>query len=297
MVISHQIIFQEEREKMNEVSDSIGTRRTMAILAVVFGLFVVIFGPFLIQSTLDVLTEKIASLIPTQPGMVLAGVLLPTFFIIFRGIDIVASIALVLIAYPLWKGENWAWPVALSCISLPTLFGIYTSLPFLVQFGKPAPAALILLLGLITFWTFLFLKVGSRIEKTARFFVFTMLGIVPAHIIVLVNHGVKGLMERPDKPMFTDPMITIYGFEAPMNFIAFVMCIIAIPLLASHKTSGWWLGLIAGVTVIVANYPTHFIRMQTSDFLVAGTLGLLLTISLLIPAFKASLLGKQDPAT
>ena len=82
-----------------------------------------------------------------------------------------------------------------------------------------------------------------------------------------------------------------------MNFIAFVMCIMAIPLLTSRKQSGWWLGLIAGVTVIIANYPTHFIRMQTSDFLVAGTLGVLLTISLLIPAFKASLLGKQDPAT
>jgi len=262
---------------MNEVKDSIGARRTMAILAVVFGLFIVIFGPSLIQTTLDALMEKIASLIPTQPNMVLAGVLLPTFFFIFRGIDMVAGITLVL--------------------SFPTLFGVYTSLPFLVQFGKPAPAALLLLLGLITFWTFLFLKVGSRIEKTARFFVFTMLGIVPAHIIVLVNHGVKGLMERPDKPMFTDPMITIYGFEAPMNFIAFVMCIIAIPLLASRKQSGWWLGLIAGATVIIANYPTHIIRMQTSDFLVAGTLGLLLTISLLIPAFKASLLGKQDPAT
>ncbi len=282
---------------MNDVKDSIAARRTMAILAVVLGLFIVIFGPSLIQSTLDALMEKIASLIPTQPNMVLAGVLLPTFFFIFRGFDMVAGITLVLIAYPLWKGETWAWPVALSCISFPTLFGIYTSLPFLVQFGKPAPAALLLIFGLITFWTFLLIKVGSRIEKTARFFVFTMLGIVPAHIIVLVNHGVKGLMDRPDKPLFTDPMITIYGFEAPMNFIAFVMCIIAIPLLASRKQTGWWLGLIAGVTVIVANYPTHIIRMQTSDFLVAGTLGVLLTISLLIPAFKASLLGKQDPAT
>jgi len=176
------------------------------------------------------------------------------------------------------------------------MFGLFTSLPYLVQFGKPAPAAAILLTGLITYWWVLMLRKGDRTEKISRFFTFTMLGVVPGHIIVLVNHGVKGLLDRPDKPMFTDPMITIYGFEAPMNFIAFMMCIIAIPLLASrsHKLVGWWLALIAGVTVIVANYPTHFIRMQTSDFFVAGTLGVLLVISLLIPAFKERLLAIQD---
>ena len=267
-------------------------RKTMGILVFVYGLFVTFVGPFLIQSTIDDVVEKIATLLPTQPLMALAGVLLPTGFFIMRGIDVVAGITLVLIAYPLWKGEKWAWPVALSCLSLPTMFGIYTALPYLVQFGKPAPAAAILLSGLIVYWWVLLLKKGDRTTKIARFFTFTMLGVVPGHIIVLVNHGVKGLLDRPDKPLFVDPMITIYGFEAPINFIAFIMCIVAIPLLASrsHKLVGWWLGLIAGVAVIVANYPTHFIRMQTSDFIVAGTLGLLLVISLLTPALKEKLL-------
>lgn len=266
-------------------------RLTMAIIVVVYGAFVALAGPFLIQATLDALMEKVASLIPTQPEFTLTGVLLPIMFIVMRGIEVVAGITLILLARPLYRDESWAWPLALSCISLPTIFGIFTSLPFLVQFGKPAPAALILILGLISFWTVLLLKKGGRLEKLARFLTFTMLGIVPAHIIVLVNHGVKGLIDRPDKPMFTDPMITIYGFEAPLNFIAFTMCVIAIPLLAARNPKGWWLGLIAGITVIYANYPTHFIRMQTSDFIVAGTLGLLLTIFLLIPAFKKSLLS------
>ena len=123
-----------------------------------------------------------------------------------------------------------------------------------------------------------------------------MLGVGPGHVIVLVNHGVKGLLDRSDKPLFVDPMITVYGFEAPLNFIAFTMCIIAIPLLASrsYKLMGWWLGLIAGVTVIIANYPTHFIRMQTSDFFVAGTLGVLLVISLVIPSLKEKLLTADE---
>jgi len=271
-------------------------RKTMAILVVVFGLFVIFAGPFLIQSTLDAVVDKIAVLIPTNPDFILAGVLLPIAYIVMRGIDMVAGIALVLIAYPLWKGERWAWPVAISCLSFPTMFGLFTSLPYLVQFGKPAPAAAILVTGLVTYWWVLLLKKGDRVDKISRFFTFTLLGVVPGHIIVLVNHGVKGLIDRPDKPMFTDPMITIYGFEAPMNFIAFMMCMVAIPMLASrsYKLVGWWLALIAGVTVIIANYPTHFIRMQTSDFFVAGTLGVLLVISLLIPAFKERLLATQE---
>jgi uncharacterized membrane protein len=270
-------------------------RKTMAILAVVVGLFVIFVGPFLIQATLDVLMEKIASLIPTQPQFILTGVLLPIAFITLRGIEVVAGITLALIAYPLWKGDKWAWPVALLCLSLPTMFGVITTLPYIVQFGKPSSAGIILLVGLVVYWTFLLLKKGDRSTKIARFFTFTMLGLVPGHLLVLVNHGIKGLLDRPDKPMFTDPMITIYGFEAPLNSIALVMCIIAIPLLASrsYKLVGWWLGLIAGVTVIIANYPTHFVRMQTSDFFVAGTLGLLLVISLLIPAFKERLLEAE----
>ena len=89
-------------------------------------------------------------------------------------------------------------------------------------------------------------------------------------------------------------MTTVYGFEGPINFIALVFCIVAIPLLASEgkKLAGWYLALIAGIAVTLANYPTHFIRMQTSDFFVAGSLGLGLTVVTLIPAFKKALLGE-----
>lgn len=265
--------------------------KIMGILAIVFGLFVALVGPFLIQNTLLQLMEKVASLIPTSPEFTLTGVLLPTFFFVMRGVGVVAGISLVLISPAIFKGEKWAWPVAVFCIALPTIFGIFTALPFLVQFSRPAPAALILIFGLITYLTFILMKKGDKITKLGRTLVFTLLGVVPAHIIVLVNHGIKGLIDRPNKPLLNDPTISIYGFEAPLNFIAFILCIIAILKLAQEKESGWYLGLIAGVTVIIANFPTHFIRMQTSDFFVAGMLGLFLTAALICPRFKRDLLG------
>jgi hypothetical protein len=120
------------------------------------------------------------------------------------------------------------------------------------------------------------------------------LGVTAGHINVLVMHSIKNTITRVEAPYFKDIMTTVYGFEGPVNFIALVFCIVAIPLLASQnkKMAGWFLALIAGIAVVLANYPTHFIRMQTSDFFVAGSLGLGIVVVTLIPALKKALLGE-----
>jgi hypothetical protein len=167
-------------------------------------------------------------------------------------------------------------------------------LPYIVHIGSPPPTVIILVAGLAAYFTILLLKSGDRAEKTARFFAFTMLGIVAGHINVLTMHGFKGILDRPESPLFMDLDHAIYGVEAPMNFIAMIMCIIAIPLLASQKESGWWLGIIAGSVVVVANLPTHLIRMNTSDFIVATLLGAGLILSLALPAARKHLLFEAE---
>lgn len=278
---------------MNENHFSPKARRGLAILIGAYGLFVVIGAPFLIQASLDAILARVVPKIPEQPDFALTATLLPIYFFIMRAIDFVAGVTLVAIAYPFYKGEKWTWSVALSCVSLPTLFGVLTSLPHIVQYGKPPAAGLILLFGLIVYWALLMFKKGPTVEKLARFFIFTLLGVIAGDVNVLALHSLKSLIARPDKPLFTDIMITIFGYEGPVNFISMIFCIVAIPLLAQRKQSGWWLALIAGICVTLANYPTHFIRMQTPDFFVAGTLGLALTVLLLIPSWKKALLGEN----
>ena len=270
-------------------------RLVLTILLIAYGLFVVIGAPFLIQGSLDAILARVVPKIPKDPTFAMTAVLLPIFFFIMRGIDFVAGVTLLVIAYPFYKGDRWTWPVSLSALSLPTLFGVLTSLPHIVQYGRPPAAGLLLLFGLVIFWLVLLLKKGSKIVKWARFLTFTLLGVTAGHINVLVLHSLKNLIVREDKPLFTDIMTTVYGYEGPINFIAIVFCIVAIPLLASQhkKLAGWFLALIAGISVTLANYPTHFIRMETSDFFVAGSLGLGLTIVSLIPAFRKALLGES----
>ena len=266
-------------------------RLYLAVVMAVFGLFVVIGAPFLIQGSLDAILLRVVPKIPKEPNMMMTAILLPTFFLIMRGIDFVAGVTLIVIAYPFWKGKRWTWAIALLAISLPTLFGVLTSLPHIVQYNRPPAAGLILLFGLIVYELVLLLRKSDKVTKWARFFMFTLLGVTAGHINVLVLHSLKETIVREGRPYFTDIMTTVYGFEGPINFVAMIFCILAIPLLASksHKIAGWYLALIAGVSVMLANYPTHIIRMQTSDFFVGGSLGLGLVVVALIPAFRKAL--------
>jgi hypothetical protein len=268
--------------------------QVLTVLIVVYGLFVIIAAPFLIQGSLDAIIARVAPKIPDQPEFTLTVVFLPIWFFIMRAINFVAGVTLLVVAYPFYKGEKWTWAVVLSALSLPTMFGVLTSLPHIVQYGRPPAAISVLVFGLIVYWLVLMLKRGGRVEKWAHFLTFTLLGVTAGHINVLVMHSLKNIIDRPDAPYFKDIMYTVYGFEGPINFIALVFCIVAIPLLASEhkKHAGWHLAVIAGISVALANYPTHFIRMQTSDFFVAGTLGLGLSLVTLIPAFRKALIDE-----
>ncbi len=276
---------------MNQNDFTPTTRKIVAILAAVFGLFGAFVVPILVRATFNSLVGKLVHLMVEDPHFEQAPMMLTIWFVGMLGITVVASVTLLVTVYPLWKGYPWAWPVALSCVSLPTIFAVIEILPFVVHMGRPPMTIAVLLVGLATYWTILMLKKGERGEKVSRFFAFTLLGVVAGHINVLTMHGFKGILDRPESPLFLDLDHAIYGVEAPMNFIAMVLCIVAIPLLAARKEAGWWLGVIAGAVVVVANLPTHLIRMNTSDFIVATLLGLGLIVSLTIPASRKALLG------
>ncbi len=267
------------------------SRLYLAILMATFGLFMVVAAPFLIQGSLDAILTRVVPKIPTDPALTMTAVVLPTFFILMRGVDFVAGVVLMVTAYFFYNGEKWAWPVALVASGIPTIFGVLHNLPHVVQYSRPPAAILILIFGLITYLTILLVKPGTKVQKRARFFVFTLLGVTAGHINVLVMHSLKCIITRPEAPYFSDIMNTVYTFEGPINLVAFIFCVLAIPMLASKnmKQAGWLLALIAGLSVTLANFPTHFIRMQTSDFFVAGSLGLGLTICCLIPSFRKAL--------
>jgi len=288
---------------MNDERFSKRAYHIIAIVAIFYGLFAAIVAPLLIETTYQILTQAIVALIPVDPHLTLSPAFITIWFFTQRGVSVVAGITLVVISYKIWKGESWTYQIALSCISLPTIFGVLNTLPFLVHVpGTPPPAIFIIILGLTSYFIVVLVQRGDKIAKVARVVVFGLLGVTAGQINVLIMHGIKGIVDNPDAPLLTNPEIGVYGFEAPLNIIAILMFIFAIPLLANgdikKRTLGWYFGLIGGIAVVMANFVTHIIRnipiFRTNDFLLAGILGTVLVVSLLIPAFKSRIIGNDE---
>ncbi len=56
-----------------------------------------------------------------------------------------------------------------------------------------------------------------------------------------------------------------------MSWMGAIMTFAAIPLLAARKPLGWWLALIAGLSVAAAGLPTHFIRPPLAGSRIPGS--------------------------
>jgi len=66
------------------------------------------------------------------------------------------------------------------------------------------------------------------------------------------------------------------------------------------KKSGWWMAVIAAITILMINVPTQFIRTKTLDYLYGSILAVGVLIFTLLPYFKEGLLSedksKEAPA-
>ena len=66
----------------------------------------------------------------------------------------------------------------------------------------------------------------------------------------------------------------------------------SIPLMAERKKNGWWLALIAALTIVTIDIPTQIIRTKTLDYLVGALLAAGLVALLLI--FKDRLISENQ---
>ena len=153
--------------------------------------------------------------------------------------------------------------------------------------------SIIIIFGLVCYWTFVLLKKGSLIEKGSRFAVFTLLGAIAGQINILVLHGTKNALTSGLDLTLFQPEIAIYTVEAPVNLFAMIMLSLSIYLLASHNKKGYNLAIVAGISVFWVNIIAQIIRMETLDFLGAAVFALILVILLLIPVVKRSVLPEN----
>ena len=269
-------------------------RTIMSIIAIVIGLLMVLIIPFIVQTSLERvlkgLTEHVAAGNPTFKS----GVpLFDLFYPIWRALIFVAGITLILISQEIRKGFEWTYPVAMLLFSLPAIGGMFMFLPYVSWVdGFPLPMV-ISVIGLVGYFSFIFLVQASQLQKWTRFGSLTFIGMLATHAFTIGIGAQRTMMTRPGYPFYKDFSWWLFNWAGEVNWVAFILLVTAIPLLAIGKRSGWWLAMIGAISILAIDAPTQFIRTKTFDYLYGSLLALGLLVFILIPFFKRHLLVEE----
>jgi hypothetical protein len=236
---------------------------------------------------------------PQAPLLVLTTWLVSFFFPFWGTMSVIAGLALLVIALPLYKGEDWARGLSLLCLSIPSMGGAYMIVPWMnfvgtAEGGFP-PAVIIMTIGLIPYFAILLADIGDKTQKIVDFFVFLMLGVCSAESFANGHAAFRILYGHPSRPQFGEGIaITYFGWLG--LWISAGLTIAAIYLLGNRKSSGWYAAIIGGLIAMVVSGTTHYVRHATIDYLLGSLMGLSIVVMLLIPVFKARLLNKYTVA-
>jgi len=230
---------------------------------------------------------------PSAPLLTLTTWLVSFFFPFWGTLSVIAGLALLVIARPLYRGESWARGAALLCLAIPAMGGAYMIVPWMnfvgtAEGGFP-PAVFIMAIGLVPYFTLLLADKGDRTQKVVDFFVFLMLGVSSAEAFANGHAAFRILYGHPSRPLFGEGVaITYFGWLG--LWVGAMMTIAAIYLLGQRRMSGWYLAVIGGLATCVVSGATHYVRHATIDYLLGSLMGLSIVLMLIVPSVRERLL-------
>lgn len=277
---------------MNETSQR--NRTIMSIIAVVIGLLMIALIPFLIQTSLTRVLENITRVVAEGETKYRSGIkLFNLFYPVWRAIIFVAGSTLIVVSGAIRKGEEWTFPLAMSMFSLPAIGGFFMFLPYVsfVEDSFPIPMA-ISFIGLAGYWAFIFLRKADLKTKWTRFAALTFIGMLATHAFTIGIGAQRQMMVRPNYPFYDDFKMWLFLWTGEVNWVATILLVISIPLLAVSKKRGWWLAVIAASTILALDAFTFIFRHTTNDFLYGSLLAIGVLVFTVVPYFKNILLGE-----
>ena len=230
---------------------------------------------------------------PQAPLLAYTVWLVSFFFPFWSTMSLIAGIALLVIALPLYRGERWTRGLALLCLAVPSIGGAYMIVPWMNFIGSAKggfpPAVFIMTVGLIPYFAILLAEKVDLTQKMVDFLVFLMLGVTAAENFANGHAAYRILFGHPARPLFAEGIaITYFGWLE--LWVGMGLCIAAIYLLGEKKMSGWYAGMIGGIVTLVGSGATHYVRHATNDYLYGALMGLSIVVMLVIPLFKQRLI-------
>jgi hypothetical protein len=264
----------------------------MAWVAAIAGLLCFTVLPFMVARVMTAVLEGAAAKIPASgnPLIATAPRIVIAFFPVWGGLSIAAGIALLMVAWALYKGEAWARPAAVGLLAIPSITGAYFSGP-VMYFGKSALPIFILvaLLGLVPYFTILLWGKAPAGEKTARFFVFLMLGVTAAWSFSNGGSSLRMFWARPEYfPL--DASNTGYILGVPVIWTGVLATIFSIPFLAAGLRAGWRLAVVGIGIIFMGNLMLFATHTGTKEFMIGIIMAVITLALLLIPSIGKKLI-------
>jgi len=165
--------------------------------------------------------------------------------------------------------------------------------------GLPLPM-LVSLTGLLFFLCLILLRKVNTQKKIAQLLTLTFCGIMTAHAFVIAVGGMRQTLTRLEKPLYSGIEGWVLAWSSPVQFICVILLFVAIYKIAARKMEGWWMALVAAVSLVAMNTPTQIIRTLRTDatsidYLIGALLSTALLVILLLPKIKRALF--EEPAS
>jgi len=269
-------------------------RTIMSVIAIVIGLLMITVIPFVVQTSLERVLKGLVDHVAAGNPAFKSGIpLFDLFYPIWRALIFVAGIALIVISQEIRKGSEWTYPLSILLLAMPAMGGMFMFLPYVSWVdGFPLPM-LISLIGLIGYFSFIFLRETSLKQKLVRLAALTFIGMMATHAFTIGIGAQRTMMTRPGYPFYQDFSWWLFNWVGEVNWVAFPLLVASIPFLSVGKRKGWWLAVIATIAILAIDAPTQLIRTKTLDYLYGSLLALGVLVFTVVPYFKNILLGDE----
>ncbi|MCU0486641.1 MAG: hypothetical protein MUC85_11105 [Anaerolineales bacterium] len=270
-------------------------RTIMSIIAILVGLLMISIIPFIVQTSLERVLHGLDEHVKAGNPTFSSGLpLFDLFYPVWRAVIFVAGIALIVISQEIRKGSEWTYPLAMALFALPAIGGMFMFLPYVSWVdGFPLPMV-ISMIGLAGYFSFIFLRKATIVEKFVRFGALTFIGMMTTHAFTIGIGAQRTMMTRPGYPFYPDFSWWLFNWVGEVNWVAVILLFLSIPLLAVGKRKGWWMAVVAAVAILAIDAPTQFIRTKTLDYLYGSLLALGVLIFMFVPFLKKHLLVEES---
>lgn len=269
-------------------------RTIMSVIAIVIGLLMATVVPFLVQTSLDRVLQGLIDHVNAGNPTFKSGIpIFDLFYPIWRAVIFVAGIALIVISQEIRRGSEWTYPLSVALFALPAIGGMFMFLPYVSWVdGFPLPM-LISLIGLVGYFSFIFLRQSTKAQKWVRLGALTFIGMLSTHAFTIGVGAQRTMMTRPGHPFYQDLSWWMFNWVGEVNWVAVILLFLSIPLLAIGRRKGWWFAVIAAISILAINIPTQIVRTKTFDYLIGAVLAAGVLVFLLVPFLRRHLLVEE----